>query len=78
MKLRVLISFFAFVLFANVHAQVTTVGLIGTATPNGWDSDTTMNQHPDSAHLWTLTIELTDGLAKFRANDAWTINWGKQ
>lgn len=76
MKLRVLISFFTLMLYAGINAQVTTVGLIGTATPNGWDSDVDMNQHPDSAHLWTLSIELTAGEAKFRANDAWDINWG--
>lgn len=63
-------------LLAIVNAQVTTVGIIGTATPNGWDSDTDMSQHPDSSHLWTLSIALTTGEAKFRANDAWTINWG--
>jgi hypothetical protein len=25
---------------------------------------------------WTLRIELTDGEAKFRANDNWDVNWG--
>jgi starch-binding outer membrane protein SusE/F len=76
MKLRLLISFFGMMLLSICNAQVTTVGIIGTATPNGWDSDTDMVQDPDSSNLWTLSIELTDGEAKFRANDAWDINWG--
>ena len=59
------------------YPQITTVGIIGTATPGGWDSDTDMVQSVDSAHLWTLTTELFTGEAKFRANDAWDINWGE-
>lgn len=62
--------------FTGLNAQISSVGIIGTATPGGWDADTDMVQHPDSAHLWTLTIDLVDGLAKFRANDLWDINWG--
>src|SRR5687767_14337852 len=76
MKLNLLFSFFAMLLLSSATAQVTTVGIIGTATPGLWDFDTDMVQHPDSAHLWSLDILLTDGEAKFRANDAWDINWG--
>lgn len=76
MKIRLLFSFFTLMVWGVSHAQVTTVGLIGSATPTGWDSDTDMVQDPDSSHLWTLSILLTDGEAKFRANDAWDINWG--
>ncbi len=57
-------------------AQIESVGIIGTATPFGWDADTNMVQDTADAHLWTLQIELTEGLAKFRANDDWAINWG--
>src|SRR5688500_6724310 len=76
MKLRLLITFFTMMLLVTLNAQVTTVGIIGTATPGGWELDTTMVQDPDSSHLWTLSIDLVDGEAKFRANDAWDINWG--
>lgn len=76
MKLRLLFSVFLTTILFSAYAQIATVGIIGTATPGGWDSDTDMVQHPDSAHLWTLSIDLVDGLAKFRADDAWTINWG--
>jgi hypothetical protein len=76
MKIHLLFSLFLSLLLTSINAQVTTVGIIGTATPNGWDSDIDMVQDPDSSNLWTLTITLTDGEAKFRANDAWDINWG--
>ena len=60
-------------------AQTTyeTVGIIGTATPNGWDASTPMNQDPANEHRWTLTgFSLVGGEAKFRANNAWDVNWG--
>lgn len=60
----------------NAHAQITSVGLIGDATPGGWDADTNMVQSEMDSNIWTLTIVLVDGAAKFRANDEWTTNWG--
>lgn len=63
-------------LWMNIHAQITSVGLIGDATPGGWDVDTNMVQSETDSNIWTLTIVLSDGFAKFRADDAWTINWG--
>ena len=53
-----------------------TVGIIGSATPGGWDNDTNLTKDPTDEHVWTGTVTLTDGAAKFRANDAWDINWG--
>jgi hypothetical protein len=60
----------------GAFAQITSIGLIGSATPNGWDSDTNMIQDATDTSLWTLDIFLTDGEAKFRANDDWAMNWG--
>jgi hypothetical protein len=57
-------------------AQITTVGLIGSATPNGWDSDIDMVQDATDTCIWTLDVTLVAGEAKFRANDGWDINWG--
>jgi hypothetical protein len=54
----------------------TTIGVIGSATTGGWDSDTDLTKDSNDPHLWTGTITLTDGLIKFRANDGWDINWG--
>ena len=59
-----------------LFGQINTVGIISTATPGGWDSDTSMVQRRQRPNVWTLTIKLTDGEAKFRTNDAWDINWG--
>ena len=63
--------------FAFGQATYETVGIIGSATPNGWDASTPMTQDATNEHLWTLAeIALADGEAKFRANDAWDVNWG--
>ncbi|MEO0789703.1 MAG: SusF/SusE family outer membrane protein [Bacteroidota bacterium] len=55
-------------------AEITTIGVIGDATPGGWDSDTDLERQDDG--LWFARVTLTDGEAKFRANDAWDISWG--
>lgn len=48
-------------------------GLIGSATPGGWDSDQNMSY---SNGTWTITLDLVAGEIKFRANDAWDWNYG--
>ncbi|UZH55405.1 SusE domain-containing protein [Salinimicrobium tongyeongense] len=55
-------------------------GVIGNATPTAWDSDTDMQYNPETK-LWTVTMDLTqqeapDNGLKFRANDAWDIEFG--
>ncbi len=56
-----------------------TVGIIGSATPQGWDASTPMTQDPSDVHAWTLSgITLTDGEAKFRADNDWAVNWGSR
>ncbi|MFM2393036.1 MAG: hypothetical protein RLZZ546_1018 [Bacteroidota bacterium] len=50
------------------------IGIIGDATPTGWNSDTDMNKvGPDD---WEIKIDLVDGPLKFRADDDWANNWG--
>lgn len=53
----------------------TTWGLIGSATANGWDSDEDMTYDPDTK-VWTITTDLSAGEIKFRANDAWNLDYG--
>ena len=53
----------------------TTWGLIGSATPKGWDSDTDM-KYDAVTNSWSITISLTAGVVKFRANDSWDLNYG--
>lgn len=56
-----------------------TIGIIGNATPTGWDSDTDMTYNPEE-RCWELkNVELTDGEMKFRSNHNWkdpNPNWG--
>jgi hypothetical protein len=52
------------------------IGIIGSATPGGWDADTDLIKNPSNPFLWSKTITLTDAEAKFRADDAWDVNWG--
>ena len=61
-------------------ATKTSWGVIGNATPTGWDSDTDMVYDAENK-IWTLTLDLTaqeapDNGIKFRANDGWDINIG--
>jgi hypothetical protein len=50
-------------------------GLIGSATPGGWDSDQNMT-YDVGTKVWTITLNLVAGEIKFRANDAWDLNYG--
>lgn len=54
---------------------ITTFGLIGDATENGWDGSTPMAFNAATLE-YTVTTTLKDGELKFRANDAWDINLG--
>lgn len=53
-----------------------TVGIIGSSTAGGWDNSTAMTNINFDKHLWYTTATVTNGEIKFRANNAWTINWG--
>lgn len=55
--------------------EVATIGLIGDATPGGWDASTPLQPSADFL-TWTATVELKDGGFKFRANDGWEVNLG--
>ncbi len=57
-------------------ATITNWGIIGDATPNGWNASTPMT-YDATNHVWVInSIHLAAGAAKFRANDAWDINLG--
>lgn len=57
------------------NTLISTIGVIGDATPGGWDTDTDMT-YDRSDNSWNVTVMLKDGTIKFRANDGWDINWG--
>lgn len=48
-------------------------GIIGDATPGGWDADTDMTlTSVGDTHTWAITVELLAGkVFKFRPNDDW-------
>ncbi|WP_024481411.1 SusE domain-containing protein [Cellulophaga baltica] len=58
--------------------ETTIWGLVGSATPNGWDGPDTKFM-PDFANpgIWTIdSIDLVDGQIKVRANDTWDLSYG--
>lgn len=62
---------------ASAAAEWTTIGIIGDATADDWNSDQDMTQSTFDPHQWYITgVTLTDGEMKFRANDGWDDNWG--
>lgn len=61
------------------YVAINSVGVIGDATPGGWNTDTDLYR-PDAANKpteWTTIVYLIGGkAAKFRTDDDWAINWG--
>lgn len=58
------------------EATANSWGLIGDATPGGWDADTDLSFSEKNGLLELNNVTLTDGEIKFRANDAWDLNYG--
>ena len=55
---------------------ITTIGIIGAAAPNGWDSDVDLTYNVKE-RCWEIKgVELKEGECKFRANDDWKMQWG--
>src|SRR5664280_119988 len=50
-------------------------GLIGDATPDGWNSDQNLTWDATNK-VFKVTLNLVVGAIKFRANDAWDLNYG--
>lgn len=50
-------------------------GIIGSATPGGWDSETPMGFDADE-NVLSITLDLVEGDMKFRANQSWDFNYG--
>lgn len=57
--------------------EITTIGVIGSFEGNSWSSDVAKLSYNTSTGAWEGECEIPAGIEfKFRANDAWTINWG--
>ena len=57
-------------------AVYSTVGVLGSATADGWDADQDLIQNPNNPYLFSGYVTLLDGEAKFRADDLWDNDWG--
>lgn len=50
-------------------------GIIGSATPTGWDSDTNLD-YDLATKKYSTTLNMVVGEFKFRLDDAWALNYG--
>lgn len=56
---------------------ISRIGLIGSATPNDWNSPDTELVFNENTNKFEATVTLKDGEIKFRADNDWGLNWGK-
>jgi hypothetical protein len=52
------------------------IGLVGSATANGWNTPDTPMDYDPATGTWYITTDLIDGEFKFRFNDGWAWNLG--
>jgi hypothetical protein len=50
-------------------------GIIGSATPTGWDSDTNLD-YDLATKTYSITMNMIPGAYKFRLDDGWGTNYG--
>jgi hypothetical protein len=50
-------------------------GIIGSATPAGWDASTAMVYNAETG-IYSISLALTTGEFKFRLDNSWTTNYG--
>jgi hypothetical protein len=56
-------------------ATKTSWAIIGAATPKGWDAETPLT-YDEATGTWQTTLDLKADAFKFRANNAWDLNYG--
>lgn len=54
--------------------KINSFGVIGNATPGGWDNETALTYN--GGLVWEGTMYLEPGELKFRANNAWDVSLG--
>lgn len=61
----------------NYSIQKMNWGVVGNATPGGWDNDTNLTFIGGKGdYIWSAEMPLTEGELKFRANGNWDVNLG--
>jgi len=56
---------------------ISRIGLIGNATPNGWNTPDTELIFNETIRCFEAIVTLTDGEIKFRVDNDWGTSWGK-
>ncbi len=51
-------------------------GVVGSATPNGWDGPDIELQYDPTTDMWKAVSKLGSGEIKFRKNNDWAVNFG--
>ncbi len=51
-------------------------GVVGSATPNGWDGPDIALQYDPTTDMWKAVAKLAKGEIKFRKNNDWAVNFG--
>ncbi|HCE55768.1 MAG TPA: hypothetical protein DER05_12530 [Lutibacter sp.] len=51
-------------------------GIVGTATPNGWDGADIPLTYDAISNKWSAVVSLTNGEIKFRNDNNWIVNYG--
>lgn len=62
--------------YSGVIDISTTWGIVGSATPNGWDGPDIPFWQTGEANVFVAYADLVDGEIKFRENNDWTNNYG--
>lgn len=62
---------------SETYSSIGIIGFGTTGNEDGWNQDIDLTQSDFDPHIWYISeIELFDGEVKFRADDAWDVNWG--
>lgn len=56
--------------------ELFTWGLVGDATPNGWEGPDTKLTYDGTIDSWTTTVTMKTGEYKFRQNNKWDVSYG--
>lgn len=51
-------------------------GLVGSATPNGWDGPDVPLMYDSCSDTWKAVVKLNEGVWKIRQNNDWAVNLG--
>jgi len=61
---------------AGLGGNLSNWGLVGSATPNGWNSTDDIEMYETSTNVFEIYVELAAGELKFRYDENWGQNYG--